>query len=46
MNNKTLFQKFEKIKKVDLIKFVKYNFLIGICGKYLQAHELESGMPL
>lgn len=19
---------------------------IGICGKYLQAHELESGMPL
>lgn len=28
MNDKTLFQKFEKIKKVDLIKFVKYNFLI------------------
>lgn len=28
MSNNTLFQKLEKIKKVDLIKFVKYNFLI------------------
>ena len=27
MSNNTLFQKLEKIKKVDLIKFVKYNFL-------------------
>lgn len=27
MSNNTVFQKLEKIKKVDLIKFVKYNFL-------------------